>query len=77
MLHCPTCQGQVSAAASTFPFCGERCRLLDLGNWLDERYRIAPLDDAIEGPGDDEGEAPAASSWARLKRLASAGPTGS
>jgi endogenous inhibitor of DNA gyrase (YacG/DUF329 family) len=23
------------------PFCSERCRLLDLGNWIDERYRVA------------------------------------
>ncbi len=23
------------------PFCGERCQLLDLGGWVDERYRIA------------------------------------
>ena len=22
------------------PFCSERCRLLDLGNWIDERYRV-------------------------------------
>jgi len=29
------------------PFCSERCRLLDLGGWLDERYVV---------PGDpDEG----------------------
>jgi endogenous inhibitor of DNA gyrase (YacG/DUF329 family) len=24
-----------------FPFCSDRCRLMDLGNWADERYRIA------------------------------------
>jgi endogenous inhibitor of DNA gyrase (YacG/DUF329 family) len=23
------------------PFCGMSCRLIDLGGWLDERYRIA------------------------------------
>jgi len=22
------------------PFCSERCKLLDLRNWVDERYRI-------------------------------------
>ncbi len=22
------------------PFCSERCQLLDLGEWVDERYRI-------------------------------------
>ncbi len=42
------------------PFCSKRCRLLDLGNWADESYRIATLeqpseftdaDDSDEGPG--------------------------
>jgi hypothetical protein len=23
-----------------FPFCAERCKLIDLGNWLNESYRI-------------------------------------
>ncbi len=23
------------------PFCSERCRLLDLGNWVAGRYRVA------------------------------------
>ena len=23
------------------PFCGITCRLIDLGRWLDERYRVA------------------------------------
>ena len=22
------------------PFCSERCKLLDLGNWVDEKYRV-------------------------------------
>ena len=24
-----------------FPFCSERCRLLDLGNWASEKYTIS------------------------------------
>jgi endogenous inhibitor of DNA gyrase (YacG/DUF329 family) len=28
------------------PFCSLTCRLVDLGLWLDERYRIAPPDDS-------------------------------
>jgi len=23
-----------------FPFCSEKCKLLDLGDWFDERHRI-------------------------------------
>ena len=33
------------------PFCSERCRLIDLGAWADESYRVAdntPLDAADE-----------------------------
>ena len=40
------------------PFCSERCRLADLGNWAGERYRIAgpPVepDPAAEGEDDPE-----------------------
>ena len=39
---CPACGQKVSKSTSDFfPFCSERCRLLDLGKWLDGRYRIA------------------------------------
>ena len=37
-LPCPICKSPVSVDAKTFPFCCERCRLLDLGNWLDGKY---------------------------------------
>jgi endogenous inhibitor of DNA gyrase (YacG/DUF329 family) len=30
----------VATDAGTFPFCSERCRLVDLGNWLDGRYAL-------------------------------------
>lgn len=30
-----------------FPFCSERCRLIDLGKWASEEYRIpAPLSES-------------------------------
>lgn len=38
-----------SAENRFFPFCSERCRNLDMGAWLDEKYRVAsetPADDA-------------------------------
>jgi hypothetical protein len=33
------------------PFCCERCRLIDLGAWAEESYRVPgkPADDAGEG----------------------------
>ncbi|HET7262869.1 MAG TPA: DNA gyrase inhibitor YacG [Casimicrobiaceae bacterium] len=46
-VHCPQCGKPVAwTAESTWrPFCSERCKTLDLGGWLSERYRI-PLDEA-------------------------------
>ena len=41
-MKCPTC-GKVGDwfAGSWFPFCSERCKLVDLGRWLGEEYRIS------------------------------------
>jgi endogenous inhibitor of DNA gyrase (YacG/DUF329 family) len=33
--------GQSSAEWPQFPFCSPKCRLIDLGRWLGEDYRIA------------------------------------
>ena len=39
--RCPRCGEEFERAASSFvPFCSRRCKLLDLGKWLDEEYRI-------------------------------------
>ncbi|MCB1789889.1 MAG: DNA gyrase inhibitor YacG [Gammaproteobacteria bacterium] len=39
---CPTCGKSVTwnAEARWRPFCSERCRLIDLGEWLSEENRI-------------------------------------
>lgn len=29
------------------PFCCERCKLIDLGKWADEQYRVALPDDPL------------------------------
>jgi endogenous inhibitor of DNA gyrase (YacG/DUF329 family) len=51
--RCPTCRRAATAQAKVFPFCSERCRLVDLGKWLGEEYRIP--DDSAVIP-DDSGE---------------------
>jgi len=39
---CPICQAPSNSEEnSDFPFCSERCRLLDLGNWAAERYVVS------------------------------------
>lgn len=42
LVPCPTCGREVPYdATSPFrPFCSERCRLIDFGDWANERYRV-------------------------------------
>jgi endogenous inhibitor of DNA gyrase (YacG/DUF329 family) len=52
---CPSCRKTLEgtrADVPTLPFCSLRCRAADLGNWLNESYRIgSPLteEDLDEG----------------------------
>ncbi|MGH7200257.1 MAG: DNA gyrase inhibitor YacG [Planctomycetaceae bacterium] len=46
---CPICEKPLPPNAGTelptFPFCGERCRLVDLSRWSEGKYTIVePLD---------------------------------
>jgi len=49
--RCPVCNGASHADGAHFPFCSERCKLVDLGRWLDGDYAIeVPMDmDDLEG----------------------------
>jgi endogenous inhibitor of DNA gyrase (YacG/DUF329 family) len=51
---CPACgQPAVYAPFNPFrPFCSERCRLMDLGAWASEAYRIPAKPAADEGEGE-------------------------
>ena len=42
IVKCPTCQKLVEwSEKSTFrPFCSDRCRLIDLGEWASEKHVI-------------------------------------
>jgi uncharacterized protein len=48
---CPICKTPTdSAIHKDFPFCSERCRLRDLGNWASEKYVVSePVFDEEEG----------------------------
>ena len=39
---CPTCGKEVewTGGSRYRPFCSDRCRLIDLGEWASERYRV-------------------------------------
>jgi uncharacterized protein len=47
---CPTCKAPISDPETNqaLPFCSPKCKLVDLGRWLDGAYRIpgAPSPDA-------------------------------
>lgn len=40
-LRCPTCKTIVLRTDAHFPFCSDRCRLIDLGKWASGGYRIS------------------------------------
>jgi uncharacterized protein len=45
-LRCPTCRTIVLAGDANFPFCSDRCRLIDLGRWASGGYVIStPITD--------------------------------
>ena len=45
---CPRCGQQREWHGNPFrPFCSERCRLIDLGGWLEERHSIPGEDTVI------------------------------
>jgi endogenous inhibitor of DNA gyrase (YacG/DUF329 family) len=56
--HCPICKKTTdSATDADFPFCSERCRLLDLGAWAAEKYVVSdPIFDEEELPEADRRE---------------------
>jgi endogenous inhibitor of DNA gyrase (YacG/DUF329 family) len=40
--RCPICRKATDSETSAdFPFCSERCKSLDLGNWASEKYVIS------------------------------------
>jgi hypothetical protein len=57
-MKCPTCKREVTESGDKtrrpphFPFCTERCQLVDLGRWLGEEYRI-PLEPVTENTEDE------------------------
>ena len=56
-MKCPICKKPVAPDGEYMPFCSERCKLIDLGNWASERYMIStPIrqEDATEKESEDE-----------------------
>jgi uncharacterized protein len=59
---CPKCNKimdeasrQASRDGKFYPFCSNRCKLIDLGRWLDADYKIPAIeDDEITGENENK-----------------------
>lgn len=52
MVKCPFCAKGFEYYSSQYrPFCGEQCKLLDLGNWFDETYHIPAKEVSLYNEG--------------------------
>ncbi len=59
-MNCPICDKPTVWKDNPFrPFCSERCKLIDFGNWADENYSVPAEGGAIslEMLEDEEGTA--------------------
>lgn len=54
-MRCPVCKKQVKFGEPFMPFCSERCKLIDLGDWASEKYVIStPISVTPDADQDDE-----------------------
>jgi hypothetical protein len=58
-VQCPICKKPVTdddpppGQQSYFPFCSERCKLVDLGRWMNGKYQIPATEHDEEAPPPD------------------------
>jgi endogenous inhibitor of DNA gyrase (YacG/DUF329 family) len=54
--RCPICSKPFQVASlddhPSFPFCSDRCKLIDLGRWIDGAYAIPGASVKADRPGD-------------------------
>jgi endogenous inhibitor of DNA gyrase (YacG/DUF329 family) len=56
LFKCPICKKPLpNENVPTFPFCSDRCRLVDLGNWLDGKYQVSRSVDPTSHEDDASG----------------------
>ncbi len=56
-MRCPICGKETTWKDNpNRPFCSERCKLIDLDNWLSERYRASSPFAAPDGEPASEGK---------------------
>ncbi|MBI5050735.1 MAG: DNA gyrase inhibitor YacG [Nitrospirae bacterium] len=53
---CPICKKKTVWEGNPFrPFCSERCKLIDLGAWAAEKYKIAEEKTSEEAKNNESG----------------------
>jgi endogenous inhibitor of DNA gyrase (YacG/DUF329 family) len=61
-VRCPICAKSFEIKAvsdlPSFPFCSERCRLVDLGRWIDGSYVLPGQEKPAEKDGDSDQDEP-------------------
>ncbi len=59
-VHCPQCNAAIvwSIDNPYRPFCSERCKLIDLGQWATGAYRIPQVERDVGDSGQPEHEEP-------------------
>lgn len=52
VVACPTCGAPVpwTAESKWKPFCSERCKMIDLGQWAAEKYRVPAEEQETDEP---------------------------
>jgi endogenous inhibitor of DNA gyrase (YacG/DUF329 family) len=54
-MKCPTCDNTIKWEGNTYrPFCSERCKLIDLGAWVNEEYSVPGENTAVPEQPDNE-----------------------
>ncbi len=54
-MNCPVCRKEVHFGDPHMPFCSDRCKLLDLGDWASEKHVIStPVGHTPEAEPDEQ-----------------------
>lgn len=56
VVACPICEAPVRWVADNRwkPFCSERCKLIDLGQWATEKYRVPAAEPSPDDASDTQ-----------------------
>lgn len=54
-IKCPICKNTTTWEENPWrPFCSERCKMIDLGKWASEEYRVGGKETDEESPSSEQ-----------------------